>query len=411
MSNINYRDVITIDDVKYVAAKFFKNQEIEVINYTIAPYSHEKIGFLSTHQRLDINVKKKQNLTVAIVLQSFFVKAIPYDVPSQAMNVKSRGVFDQEAAFFAHIVPELTKNYNGELWGPKCYLVKHDALVFEDLSELGFKMKDKLFDEKLIKSGLRALANMHASSLIAEERMGKTFKEIWPNAFKERAFLTTGDAYKWYRAGVDVAIKIAEDMHLNTNLISAACNKVFNAMQPSMTKQNVVSHGDLWSNNLLFDDHIRPKCRLVDFQLLRYSPLAHDIAQFMYLCASRKLRDLKGKKLLRYYYEELLKCLKINYRTQVAQPSWQDVLDGWEEQKLAAVVTAIMYFPTVLLDGLTGAEIMNDDEKYAKFVLCDRRDVVIANMKRDEIYGERLREIVGELVEMSMQLDDYPSPS
>ncbi|KAK0178505.1 hypothetical protein PV327_007391 [Microctonus hyperodae] len=406
---INYRDIITINDVDLIANNSL-GDDVKVLEYSIQPYAQGKIGFLSSHHRLKITVRRKHRNDSSITME-FFVKTIPYEVPSQAKYIEERGVFQQEAIFFNEIVPQLYHEYNGNYWGPKCYLIKKDAIVFQDLGHEGFKMRGNLFDETLIKSGLHTLANFHAASLIAEQRLGRPLNEIYHHGFKERAFVTVGNRYQWYQAGIDVAIKIAEKMGLETRFISAACNQIFKAVKPSKTKQNVVSHGDLWSNNLMFDENSPPNCRLVDFQLLRYSPLAHDIAQFLYLCGSRHLRDNKTTELLKYYHETIILCLNMNSNIKVPLPTWQEILQGYEEQKLPAAVTAIMYLPIVLLHSELGDEVMNDSERYASFIFHDRRDIVINNMNVDDNYNSRLTEMVEELVEMSLKMDSLPIPT
>ena len=179
-------------------------------------------------------------------------------------------------------------------------------------------------------------------------------------------------------------------------------------MKPSVTKQNVASHGDLWSNNLMFN---RTDCRLVDFQQARYAPLSHDVAQFLYLTCSREFRESRASEMLRYYYESLNQCLRINATiANVKFPRWCDVELSYEEQKLGALVTAVMYYPTVLLDGTLGATIMNNPATYKQFVLNDRRGPVMENMKRDQQYRCRIEETVRELVQISERLDELHQP-
>jgi len=92
-----------------------------------------------------------------------------------------------------------------------------------------------------------------------------------------------------------VAVSIAENHGYDPHLIRATCERIYDITKPSCTKTNVVSHGDLWDNNLMFNNDMPPYCLLVDYQLLRYSPLAHDIAQFLYLCTDRSLKCGKAR--------------------------------------------------------------------------------------------------------------------
>lgn len=315
--------------------------------------------------------------------------------------------FEKETTFFSKITPLMTNGSTGPSWHPRCYLLKDNALVFEDLGLKGFTNRDKLFNEELIRSGIRALANLHGSSIIAEDNMGKTFQDVFPEDLRDVAFVKTKRRSQWFNSGVDVAIRIAEDMGLDSSKLRATFAGISKAMKSSTTKVNVINHGDMWGNNLLFNEDSPPVCKLVDFQLFRYLPVGHDLAQFFYLCASRRLRDVRKRELLTFYHRELVKIVGEGSRT----PDLDEVMRGYEEQRIAACCTAALFFPTVLLDGATGAQIMDNTESYVEFCFVDRREIVLEIMKQDAGYGERIRETIRELVDMSLRADEFPEPS
>ncbi|XP_063972604.1 uncharacterized protein LOC135160212 [Diachasmimorpha longicaudata] len=400
--------LVTLQDAKLIA-KAAVGPLAEVLDFTVTNYSSEKLGFLGSHRYLKILVKEDHGEDSEREV-SCFVKALPMDSPLQLLYAQESRTFEKEAAFFTKIAPLMTTDSSGPSWCPRCYLVKDNALIFEDLGIQDFKMRDKLFDEVVIKSGLRALANLHSASLRAERRMGKLFKDIFPEDLYEVAFVKSVDKRrKWFLAGVNVAISVAEDMGLDPSKLLETFDRIFEAMETSKSKINVISHGDLWGNNLLFNDQKPPECKLVDFQLFRYSPVGHDLAQFLYLCASRELRDSKKEELLMYYWDQLQ---EIGGEASEAKnlPTLEEVLQGYEEQRIAACCTAAIYFPTVLLSGAIGAEIMDRGESYEQYYFEDRREIVIGIMKRDTVYGERIRETVRELVEMSFKIDEFPVP-
>ncbi|XP_015116742.1 uncharacterized protein LOC107040936 [Diachasma alloeum] len=400
--------LVTLQDTKLIA-KAAVGPSAEVLDFTVTKYSSEKLGFLGSHRHLKILVKE-DHAEGSEREVNCFVKALPLDSPLQLLYAQESRTFEKEAAFFTKISPLMTADSTGPTWCPRCYLVKDNALIFEDLGVQGFKMRDKLFDEVVIKSGLSALASLHSSSLRAEKRMGKLFKDIFPEDLYEVAFVKSGEKRrKWFLAGVNVAIRVAEDMSLDPSKLPETFDRIFEAMETSKSKINVISHGDLWGNNLLFNDEEPPECKLVDFQLFRYSPVGHDLAQFLYLCASRELRDSRKEELLRYYWDQLLERVGDDVEARNV-PTLEEVLQGYEEQRIAACCTAAIYFPTVLLDGTIGAEIMDRGESYEQYYFEDRREVVMGIMKRDAVYGERIRETVRELVEMSFKVEEFPVP-
>lgn len=409
VGKVDVYELLPFEAVKEVAKRVL-NDDYDVTEYSIRPYSDRKLGFLGSHYRLDVaTAGGRKKGTVAL---SFFVKSVPYEVPDHADYVVKKGVFGQETRFYSLLMPLLREEYRGGPWAPTCHRVKENLMVFEDLSRAGYSMRDKLFDETLVRAGLSAIARLHAASLLAEARLGTTFDRLYPGAFVERAFIPDGKTRVWFERGVDLVTAITERLGHDPELVRPACERVYPALLPSRTKANVISHGDLWANNLMFNDELPPKCLLVDYQLLRYCPLAHDVAQFLYLCTDRRFRETWESAMLRHYYETLRATLNAHDEARLARiPSLLEVVEGMEEQRLSAVITATMYFPTVLMDENRSTRIMNDPASYDEFSFGNREKFVLANMTVDPVYERRINEAVIELAELASRLDRLPEPS
>ncbi|XP_046427244.1 uncharacterized protein LOC124305789 isoform X2 [Neodiprion virginianus] len=285
-------ELLNLENVKNIVYQD-EGPEAKLIGYSIQPYSDEKLGFLASHKQLRVTILKPNSSIEETKL--YFVKAVPNEVPTQAEYVSETKIFIKEVLFFNYIVPELDKFYPGERWAPKCYLAHNEVIVLEELQSRGFSMREKLFDEESINAALSALARMHAASLGAEARLGKPLIEIFPEAFQETGIQEYGKQLMWFKAGVKVAVAVAEQLGLDASQIPEACQEVFEANKPSRSLQNVVSHSDPWSNNFMFNKDKPPLCYVVDFQLVRYSPPGYDIAMLLYLTASQKLREVRGE--------------------------------------------------------------------------------------------------------------------
>lgn len=382
-SNIHSFNLLTFQEVQTLVKRISSDKAI-VQKYSLKSYSDGKLGFLGSHQRLNVEIKTTNGKDIL----TFFVKTVPYDLPVQAEYVLDKCVFLKEKIFYRDIIPQLYHDYKGESWTATCFLIKKNLLLFEDLSTKGYSLRNKLFNKELIVSSLTSIAKLHACSLLAEARLGKSLKELYPQAFVENAFSETGKTSEWFDVSVNAIIAIAKHLNLDASLIPKTCKEVYAALKMSS-----------------------PKCLLIDFQLIRYSPLAHDVIQLLYLCTDRDFRVTWEETMLKHYYSVLCETLNSTKTISVEIPAWSELIEGIEEQRLAAIITAAIYFQTVLLDEKLGAEILSDPNSYHEFEFKNRNETVLKLMEIDPIYNKRLTETVTELVEFSFRLNELPKPT
>jgi len=114
--------------------------------------------------------------------------------------------------------------------------------------------------------------------------------------------------------------------------------------------------------------------------------------------------------MLHHYYDTLCETLNI-HGTHIQTPPWSELIQGMEEQRLGAIITAIIYFPTVLLNENISARVMNNSASYAEYCFLDRKEFVLSNMEKDPVYKRRINEAVIELAELASRLDQLPKPS
>lgn len=398
-------DPIQNQDVQVLVKRVFE-ENYKLASYSFGNYSEEKLGFLGAHRQLVVITNDKRvEGEKKTKCHSFFVKSIPYEVAEQAVVIEDCKAFFKETNFYKNISPELLKSVVDKFWLAKCHLVKDDALIFEDLRVRHFNLRGQFLNYDCFKSGLLALANLHASSILTEKRLGKTFKELYPEFLKESLFDKSCKFYDWYRTSVDVVLNVSKYLGLDGKNIVETCDCIFDKVKTSEKWRNVICHGDLKSFNMMFasninDDSSPLDCVLVDFQLLRYCPAMVDLSQMLYLSTRRSFRDEYLSDLLKHYHKSLCMILRKNNR-DIELPKLEQILQEFADMKLVGVVTASLYFPIQQLEGKRCAELTKDSNGFTKLLFKDRVDLVLDTMRRDERYNEILTEIITELVEIT----------
>lgn len=244
---------------------------------------------------------------------------------------KSDKLFRNEVEFYTNIIPELikfqeTRTDNVFQAIPKCYLARQDLLIMEDLRTRDFRMPDRKnglsVDE--VKTVLTQVATLHSLSLAYKFENPKQFESL-KKPIQEGIFCSSNELWykKYYEQLTNNAINMVTDI-LPTDSKYVRAMKDF-IDSPSFFSEMVrlvhtesqlsaICHGDCWANNFLFkyncDGDVQEVC-LVDFQLIRYSSVALDIANLLYCCTSKSMREDNLHLFIKHYTTELYKSLKV----------------------------------------------------------------------------------------------------
>ncbi|KAF2879863.1 hypothetical protein ILUMI_26320 [Ignelater luminosus] len=417
-SQLNEEELILTDDINKILAKKLKTTEFNIVSYKLEPFD-EKIGLLGDHANLKVvvvNLSKKEEREFY-----FFVKFFPF-VDVSAVFARETGAFAKEI-FTNEILFSKIKNYGIEIIKQcvgECYLTEAERLlVFDDLTKQGYETLDKRkdFNFDMILIVLKSLAKLHASSLIYEEKrseeLGREYRliEDYRNEFEE-TFYNDREGFINLQ-GVEASIKaIFTEIDLFKHpsklksgkdfksVAEKCCYKIYEMVKPSNKYRNVISHGDLWSTNLLmkFNQHRTPvECKFVDFQMTRYAPPSHDVVSVLYLTTSREFRKQHMYELLGLYYTALESNLKLAGYDLKALIPFGDFLQNCEEQKAFALAQTATYFQLVLVESDALKEFYANPTLSRHTFFEDRSPLVLAYVNKDEYYRKKLEESIEDL--------------
>lgn len=373
-----------------------------IIKYDLKEFPGKSLGFMAAHRNLVVTIHNE--IVGEDEQYTFFVKCMPYGIDSQVSLIEDARAFRKETTYYSKIVPELTASVKDNVWGAKCFLVKSDVMVFENLKLKHFKVKEQFLDVRCVKAALLALTKLHSASLLTEKRLGQNLLELYPDVLTDRLFIRQGRTYDWCLTGVRVAVAAAEHFKLNSTLIPQICEQIYEAILPSKSMINGFCHGDTWSFNLLFDESTPvPTCLMVDYQIIRYAPIMSDVSLLLYLTTRREFRDKFEAELLAFYHESLCEKLKEN-NYQEPLPTFNQIVHEYEQVRIVGLVTALLYFPIIHLEGEKSSESTKSSDNYTKLQFSDRVSLVLDAMQGDLQYRDKIHEIVEETVQRAEQL-------
>lgn len=293
--------------------------------------------------------------------------------------VEGMDSFPREALFYQTVMPHLERAWrrcdNPEEprrpdLGPAAFLGTDSLVVMEDLTRLGYKPAENWVMEGLgfsaIQQVLRALARLHAASLLAERLDGVDLAAAAPDLLTEN-FLTRQPGSVGRRL-FDCAADVVCDVLLpllqprlevpqtkqELQRLRDLTRDIFLELDAYKIRAQdtsgvlVLSHGDVWPNNALFkfDEQGRAEhAVMVDFQMARLAPPALDVAMFMHTGMSRSFRDEHGDVLVRGYYDDLARFTKERGLDISKDYGWEVFQASMEQLTPIARIIGIAYLP------------------------------------------------------------------
>lgn len=178
---------------------------------------------------------------------------------------------------------------------------------------------------------------------------------------------------------------------------------MMNHAKNSGNNWKVISHGDMWINNLMFHYHNGKvkHVKFVDLQTIRYGNLACDILMLLYSSTEGDLRHKHMDRLLQIYRESLIsnlsEYLEKNYQTELTslkrEFSVENIKNEIGVRSLYGLGTSLWVMPAITFKSLS--------TKMDSFVgsLCDEATQDREKFKQPVEFHTRVRDVVKEFYE------------
>lgn len=385
--------------------KILKKSCESVEKFEIVPLSENPIGFWGDHYILRIFSDD--------ISFELFLKAIPRHNAKRFQYIQETGFFAKEIKLYEDIIPKLNE-LSSIFWAPKSFLTKSNHfIVLENLKDFRlFNSKQLVFDFEHCKMAVKTLAILHASTIIFEEKFGKFSPEYlkileetsYPNKIGHIRTIQLDGAIKILTKLIQIIPKYQNTSQISDAIIvkiSETFRKIYMFVESSTKYRNVLSHGDIWVNNIMFkysssNDKLED-CRFVDFQFSRYAPPAVDLATLIFTSTTFKFRQQHLENILNIYcdsFENELKLSKIN----PAILSRDEIIKSFNGFRLAGLIEGAVFGHLTLLPSDLASNMMNSSEEYEKFITQSREDKCLKAFE-ENYYRDRMTEILTEIVD------------
>lgn len=455
----------TNDELLLICRRYFLDQskiseklnKLKIIAYDIKRLSETPLGFLGEHNTLRITYQLKSNVNAEL---SVFTKTLP----QFSDYVKNFNGFNKEICLYQFLLPRLQDvTIGSKKWAPNCYLTRSDnLLVMENLNEEDFQMAPKTnggrFDYDHLVVALKTLARFHASTIIFEERTHRKIPQHYPGYLKENAYpsVTPEEEDGSIRvigfknacaALVALAKLIPKYRDADENVkqrieieLPVVLRQIFVLCQPSKVYRNVVNHGDLWSNNILFryDEKLEPSrrrlserliveceihddsinrqtsngtsnknsnnrpidARLVDFQLARYAPPILDVVSLISITTNTHFREKYMEKLLEHYYECLIEEIQRHDIDIDDVLNKRELIESYNSYRLAGLIESCLFSHLTLLPESMTLALVSSSKSFDEFIQSSgRSQICVEAFNQDENYRLRMSDMLMEIVD------------
>lgn len=346
------------------ALKSEGESSVKVVSYNVTNATASGDNYMSDMYRVTVHVTRGSRAEVT----SIIVKC-SREPENLTQTLRERNVFDREIYTFTLILPSLHRllsnislaNYqpiSPNLLYTVSGLPQH-VIVLEDLKAQDFKMAERTLRLDLKHSLLvmKQIGRYHAASAVLQETTPDHLQCFHESLYGSKGFDTSEH---FFRSGVtNLATEVRKwpqyEERFSEKLMNLADNaytRYVGSLKRDEEEFNVLCHGDLWLNNMMFryskETGEVTDIRFVDYQLGYWTSPAIDLQYFFHSSLSPDLLD-KLHILVEEYYKSLTETLSaLGYRG--LQPTLEQLQTQLQRRGLYTVLTCCAILPVFLVD-------------------------------------------------------------
>ncbi|XP_037958903.1 uncharacterized protein LOC119688296 [Teleopsis dalmanni] len=393
------------------------DENIKILRYSVNRCSDELVGFMGEYYKLNICIVDEDSVDGEKKFR-YFIKTVPLTNEYHRDECERKGFFEKEGCIYTEILPNIQRYAPTQLY-PECYYNRPDLLVLEDLSASpkGFHHIDNFHSHTPLhhKVMLKHLAKLHAASIAWESYENINIGEKFQHQLKEM-FLSTEN--EWYITGVKSIVFLSKMLpsyqeprvkkYVDEELYEVLC-KAELLTEPSKKFHNVLCHRDSWEHNIFYTYNEQKEpidCRIVDFQLTRYSPPAIDVLFFIYATTTFEEREKTCNTYLEYYHESLRASLR-NLNLSEDLITMEEFQQDCKRARFPVLILHSISEPLIKMPkGVSNKMRAEEQEKFDYYMNTKRDELFLRVIEMEPTYRKTILQPVEELLNYLLKNDD-----
>ncbi|XP_055544366.1 uncharacterized protein LOC129729654 [Wyeomyia smithii] len=343
---------------------------VSVKEFTVVPALGKGENYSSDILRVKINYVTGSNNHRT---QTYIVKS-SLATEGMADLLEQYDVFHREIAVYRNVMPRVermlaTIGYRSKL-APLAHVISSTVpkhFVFEDLSLHGFRPANRKrgLSYKQLAMVLEKVAKFHAATAVLFSMDQETMRDHHYRNINE-------EIHHFYPLFQNSMLGCAEEAKTWSTTPESIVEKLFKLQKSVIDKGcqvytrdnstfNVLNHGDLWVNNIMYKDDASGNpidCILVDYAVGFFGSPAIDLSYLLFTSSSDDITTEQFDLLLQHYHSELVDCLKkLNYTKQI--PSLLDNHVEMLRKGFVGVMYVTFLIPLRLIEDTANADLGN----------------------------------------------------
>lgn len=307
-------------------------ESVEILQFTIKPAVGPGANYTSNIYRVRVVYRSNyalQNKSTTLIIKK------PIETGLMTEIIGCSTMQEKEQQMYNILLPNMSKRSNFE-FGPKSFISPiENVVVMEDLKEHGFVMSDSKnqLDYSHCKTVFQAIAKFHAASVSCYHDDPELISE---SVGIDRLWIDGTPMEHWMSSAVECTVNVVKEMNVDkrfTYFFLRRADYIWNSAKAAVKAKpkglNVLNHGDLWDNNLLFkydQSNNVTGVKLLDFQNTKFASPVVDLFYLIWTSASEEVRRDNQRDLYEAYVKELNSSLE-----QLGCPERLSTEELWED--------------------------------------------------------------------------------